>query len=239
MSDSLEALRAYKAEQKRKAEEREKPKANWFMWTEDGVKGSKRIDSVIARLLNEWAKDSPQYAKYGPPLIKNEHQAPGEKGYQRRALCTKELEGQCYACERHALKLPEDEGGWRLRTNFYINALVQYPGLDEPKVVIMSRNANASFVDDLLVELEDEGDISGANYRVRVTGEKNTTKWGLKRQSGEPFDLEGVEAYDLEATAVRHVAYEDQAEYYGAVYGNVGAPEQRKDESKTSVDADW
>jgi hypothetical protein len=241
--DALKELQQYKEDQKRKAAERERPKADWFMWTANGEKGGKKIDTVMGRFLNDWNTESELGAKNGAPILKVEHTAPGDQGYKRRALCTKELEGECYPCERHALRIEADKGGWKQRTNFYINALVEFPE-GAKKVVIMSRNANASFVDDLITELEDEKDISGANYRIKVTGEKTTTKWGLKRQSSEPFDVSAVEAYDLEELAVRHVPYAEQAEYFGAVYQSAGEPAPSGDSAPTAnsaaaADAEW
>lgn len=239
--DALKELQAYKDEQKRLAAERERPKANWFMWTATGDKGGKKIDTVMARFLNDWDASSTLGAKNGAPILKVEHTAPGDRGYMRRALCTKELEGECYACERHAMRNEADKGGWKQRTNFYINALVEFPEGGQ-KVVIMSRNANASFVDDLITELDDEGNISEANYRIKVTGEKTTTKWGLKRQKDDPFDIDSVEAFDLEELAVRHVPYAEQAEYYGAVYQTPGesAPaSQSEPENTANPDTEW
>lgn len=238
----LAALREYQDEQKRRAAERDRPKADWMIWTSHGEKGKgSSVDTVIARFLNDWNEDTPLFKANGAPILAVEHQAPGDKGFQRRALCTLDTEGQCFACERHALRLEEDKGGWKQRTNFYINALVDFG--DVQKVVIMSRNANASFVSDLLQELEDEGDISEANYRVKVTGDKTTTKWGLKRQK-EAFDVDGVVAYNLEEMALRAIPYDKQFEYYSAVYPIVGATDSGSSESITSqsaaaADADW
>ncbi len=234
----LAALKEYQEEQKRKAVERDRPKAEWMIWTNKGEKGARPVDTVMSRFLNDWNEDSDMFAKNGAPILAVEHQAPGDKGFQRRALCTLDSEGECFACERHAMRLEVDKGGWKQRTNFYINAYVDFG--EVKKVVIMSRNANASFVDDLLTELEDEGDISGSNYRVKVTGEKTTTKWGLKRQK-EVFDTDSVEAYDLEALALRAIPYSEQAAYYGAVYNIDGGSVATEVNSSSAIasDADW
>jgi hypothetical protein len=202
----LAGLKAYQQQEKEKAAARERPKADWFSWP-------KGVDTVVVRFLNDWAEDSEAFAKNGSPLLAVEHQAPGNDGFKRRALCTAD-DGACYACERHALDYKE---GWKQRTNLYINALVRFPDGKE-QVLVMSRNANSTFVTDLIQELEDEKDISGANYRVKVSGEKTTTKWSLKRLAEEPLDVSTVEAFDLNETALRDVPYEKQADYYGAVY---------------------
>lgn len=203
----LAGLKAFQQAEKEKAAARERPKADWFSWP-------KNVDTVKVRFLNDWSEDAEAFKTNGSPLLAVEHQAPGNDGFKRRALCTAE-EGSCYACERHALDYKE---GWKQRTNFYINALVQFPGEAEPKVLVMSRNANSTFVTDLIQELEDEGDISGANYRVKVSGEKTTTKWSLKRLAEDPLDVTSAEAFDLNETALREIPYEKQADYFGAVY---------------------
>lgn len=226
----LAGLKAYQQAEKEKAAARERPKADWFSWP-------KGVDTVKVRFLNDWAEDSDAFAKNGSPLLAVEHQAPGQEGYKRRALCTAD-DGSCYACERHAQDYTE---GWKQRTNFYINALVEFPGSDEKKVLVMSRNANSTFVTDLIQELEDEGDISGANYRVKVTGEKTTTKWGLKRLAEDPFDVSDAEVFNLEETALRDVPYEKQADYYGAVYKGPSAQGDApaQESATTTADAEW
>lgn len=224
----LAGLKAFQQAEKEKAAARERPKADWFSWP-------KGVDTVTVRFLNDWAEDSEAFTKNGSPLLAVEHQAPGPEGYKRRALCTAD-DDSCYACERHKANYQE---GWKPRTNFYINALVQFPDGTE-KVLVMSRNANSTFVTDLIQELEDEGDISGANYRVKVTGEKTTTKWGLKRLTSEPLDVSNAEAFDLNETALRDVPYDKQPDYYGAVYqGTADAPASTPSTSSAPADAEW
>lgn len=223
----LAGLKAFQQAEKEKAAARERPKADWFSWP-------KKVDTVKVRFLNDWAEDSEAFAKNGSPLLAVEHQAPGPDGFKRRALCTVE-DGSCYACERHSANYQE---GWKQRTNFYINALVQFPDGTE-KVLVMSRNANSTFVTDLIQELEDEGDISTANYRVKVTGEKTTTKWSLKRLTDEPLDVSAAEAFDLNETALREIPYEKQADYYGAVYQGSGEAPASAPSASGPADAEW
>lgn len=223
----LAGLKAHQQEEQEKAAQRDRPKADWFSWPKNGS-----YDTVVVRFLNDWAEETDAFKSNGSPLIAVEHQAPGPDGYKRRALCTAD-DGACYACERHQANYQE---GWKQRKNFYINALVQFPDGTE-KVCVMSRNANSSFVTDLIQELEDEGDISNANYRVKVSGEKTTTKWGLKRLTTEPFDVSKAEPFDLDETALRDIEYARQADYYGAVYrGEDSVPAQGSSEP---ADAEW
>jgi hypothetical protein len=147
-------------------------------------------------------------------------------------------EGACYACERHAQDYKE---GWRQRQNLYINALVQFEGETEPKVVVISRNANSSFVQALIEEAVDENTITDKNYKVTRVGEGTTTQWLLKGLKGSPFDDSKVEVFDLDETAIRDISYDKQAEYYGAVYQSAtaegGVPEQGK--APVPADAEW
>lgn len=231
----LAAIKAMQEEDARKAAERDRPKADWFKWPD-------RVNVATVRFLQELDPGAENYSEErGLGFIQVEHQAPGPDGYKRRANCTRESEGQCYACERHAMRLEEDEGGWRQRKNLYINALVQF-GSEEPKVMLMSRNANATFTNQLIQEAIDENTITDKNFRVTKTGEKTTTQWLLKPlPKEEPFDDSNATVFDLGETAVRKIAYDAQPDYYGAVYNvggaaSVSAPAQSSGSTDTSVD---
>lgn len=224
----LAAIRAYQQEQKEKAEARDRPKADWFKWP----KGVTQAEVLFLQEMDEGATGF--NADRGIGFIQVEHQAPGPDGYKRRANCTLETEGECYACERHAQDYKE---GWRQRTNLYINALVDFGQGEGPKPVVIQRNANSSFVQALIEEAVDENTITANNYRVTKVGEGTTTQWLLKGLK-DRFDDEKVEVFDLQETAIRKVPYEKQSEYYGAVYqspGTAGAT----DGGSTAADAEW
>jgi hypothetical protein len=231
----LQAIRAMQEEDKRKAAERDRPKAEWFKWPD------KSTSTATVRFLQELDESADNYSESrGLGFIQVEHQAPGPDGFKRRANCTAESEGQCYACERHAMRIEADQGGWRQRKNLYINALVSFGG-EAPKVMVMSRNANATFTNQLIEEAVDENTITAKNYKVTKTGEGTTTQWLLKALKDEPFSDSSVEVFDLAETAVRAIPYEKQAEYYGAVYGGgelatAGAPASG---GSTDTSAEW
>jgi hypothetical protein len=213
----LAGIRKFKEEQDAKREAMNRPKAEWFSWP-------KGVSTATVRFLQELDADATNYdSEMGLGIIAVEHQAPGPEGFKRRGLCTKDSEGECYACERHAARVEEDKGGWRQRTNLYINALVDF-GNGEKKVLVISRNFNASFTQALIEEAIDEQSIVDANFKITKTGEGTTTQWLLKRLKSEPFSTDGVEVFDLNETAVRKIDYDKQPEYYGAVYQNSDAP---------------
>lgn len=227
----LAAIKKYQEEQKQKAAERERPKADWFKWP-------KGVNVATALFLQEMDQEGSGYKEArGIGFIEVEHQAPGPDGYKRRASCTVDSEGQCYACERHSQNYKE---GWRQRTNLYINALVDFGQGEGPKPVVIQRNANSSFVQALIEEALEEGTITGTNYRITKVGEGTTTQWLLKALK-DRFDDAKVEVFDLDETAVRKVPYEKQADYYGAVYSEGGESDGDTPArgGNTSVDAEW
>lgn len=224
----LGAIRRYQDEQREKAEAANKPKGEWFKWP-------KGVNTATFKFMQELDEDASGYDENrGVGFIAVEHQAPGPEGYKRRGLCTIDDEGQCYACERHRQNYKE---GWRQRSNLYVNVAVRFDGESDFKPLIVSRNANSSFVQALVEEAVDEGTIRGFNYKVTRTGEGTSTSWLLKQLKGDPFDDSDLEVFDLDETAIRHIPYDKQAEYYGAVYS--GPDEDVEPASKADDDDSW
>ena len=206
ITKGLASIKRQQAEQRERAEASNRPKADWFKWP-------KGVNVATVRFLQELDAEMEGYREdRGVGFIATEHQAPGNDGWKRRALCTID-DGECYACERHK---QDYKAGWRQRQNLYINALVQF-GNDDPRVMIIQRNANSTFTQALIEEYEDEPSITSANYRITRTGEGTQTQWLLKRLKGEPFNDGSAEVFDLEQSAIRNVEYEKQPEYFAAV----------------------
>lgn len=226
----LAAIKKFKEEQAAKAAERERPKAEWL----SSVFPKKTGDVLEGRFLQELDVDMENYDESrGVGFIAVEHQAPGPDGYKRRAKCTID-DGECYACERHKA---DYKAGWKQRQNLYINFLAVVDG--EPKVFILSRNANSTFAESLIQEAIDEGSITNSMYRITKTGSGTQTQWLLKRlPKAELLDDSKVEVFDLNASAVREVEYAKQPEYYGAVYSE-GNTEDNAGEDKASMGNSW
>ena len=217
MANTIKGLASIKANQKaqqERAENANRPKAEWF-------KFPKGVTSVEVRFLQELDEDMQNYREdRGVGFIAVEHNAPGNDGWKRRGLCTSDGEDSpCYACARHR----EDyKAGWRQKQNLYINVLVK-TGDNEYKTMILTRNANSGFAQALIEEAVDESTITAVNYRITKTGEGTTTQWLLKPLKTEPFDDSNAEVFDLDKTAVREVEYDKHAAYYGEVFDDGSA----------------
>lgn len=229
MIKGLASIKANQKAQQERAEAANRPKGEWF-------KFQKGVSSVEVRFLQELDADMANYREdRGIGFIANEHNAPGNDGWKRRALCTAvDDDSACYACERHRA---DYKAGWRQKQNLYINVLVKVG--DEFKTMILTRNANSSFAQALIEEAVDEGTITAVNYRITKTGEGTTTQWLLKALKTEPFDDSNAEVFDLEKTALREVEYEKQADYYGAVFSDDSPSETPSAPTAESHDDEW
>lgn len=230
----LAAIKAHQEEEKAKQAARERPKATWFKWPND------QTTVATVRFLQEMDESAAGYREDRDlGVIAVEHQAPGPDGFKRRALCTAESEGDCYACERHAQDYTE---GWRQRKNFYINALISFNG-EAPEVMVISRNGNAAFTEQVVAEAIDENTITDKNFRITKVGTGTSTNWILKALPKDtPFDDTDVAVFDLNETALRNIEYSKQAEYYGAVYSGKtedSIESQSGSQTDSSADAEW
>lgn len=242
----LKGLAAFKAEKARISEEREareRPRANYFNWKHNKNKDDK--DVVYVRFLQEFDEGVEGFKpERGLPLSSVEHQAPGKQGYLRRANCTLESEGQCYACERHAEDRADAKAegrkelkGWGQKRNFYIWVLVDYRDGEGPQPVVISRGFNSSFVDDLVVEVEEDenNQITNKMFKITRTGTGKSTAWKIRvAKDVDLYDDTDAELIDLEEAVLRKIPYDDQPAYYGAVYKD-GDPIDSDEDAKPVV----
>jgi hypothetical protein len=245
MIKGLASIKANKQAQQERAQNANRPKAEWLssVFGVDKSGKTKRLGSTIeVRFLQELDAEMANYREdRGIGFIATEHQAPGNDGYKRRALCTisEEDGGECYPCERHKMNYKE---GWKQRQNLYINVLVKDG--NENKVYVLSRNGNSAFTDALIQEAVDESSITDAMYRITVSGSGTQTNWTLKRLPNAPLlDDSDVEIFDLDETVIRKVDYDKQPEYYGAVYQEDSVPSVEsstpRNASQGSADDEW
>ncbi len=213
MSTTITSLSDLKNRRKAKEaaeEQRNKPKANWFK--------IKNNETLAVRFLGELDENSPNYRpEHGTFLGAVEHQCPGPKGFLSRALDTTETdpEGRDYAVQMYK---KTGEADWRKRENFYINVAVDRGG-SKPEVEIMSRNLHSDFVDELVEFAEDnENSISDTTFEITRKGSGPQTKWKLKPSKTQELNVDGLEIWKLDEYAVRHIPYEEQAEFYGRNY---------------------
>jgi hypothetical protein len=188
-------------------------------------------ESVKIRFLQELDADSPTYNdKLGCGFIALEHTNP--KDYRRKALDTMDSEGRDWANEQHR---KDPKAGWKARTRLYINVLVD-DGKEEPYVAILSQGTSGKTITPTLIEYAGEiGSITNLMWRIKRNGSKTDTSYTIIPLSKDesPFDFSGLELFDLEKTAVRHVPYSEQEAFYN---GDTAGTDEV---SATSSNVDW
>ena len=198
-------------------------KARWVK-LEDG-------ESVKIRFLQELDPDSPSYNdKLGLGFIAVEHTNP--KDYRRKGLCSMDDQGKCYGCEQHR---KDYKAGWKGRTRLYINVLVD-DGKEEPYVAILSQGTSGKTITPTLIEYAGEmGSITNLMWRIKRNGSKTDTSYTIipLAKDETPFDFSGLELFDLEKTAVRHVPYAEQEAFY------MGTDNGSEESSASSSSVDW
>ncbi len=206
---------------RKKIKEREdrnsdREKATWFSTL---LKNS-HTGKLKIRFMQELTEDAELYREdWGLYLGATEHQAPGRDGFQARALDTEELEGADWAQEQH---IENPRLGWGKRENFYITVAVESfdIGTGEKVVVpaILSRPIGHEFVGKI-IQFNDESNgegITGKTYWLTRTGQKTETKWLIEeeRDPDKQIVFGDIAPYDLKETAVIHVPYDKQKEFY-------------------------
>lgn len=253
---SITGLAGFKAEKKRReeaAEERNRPKAEYFNWKFNKNKEDKNLAYV--RFIQEFDKDVDTFREdRGLPVMQVEHNAPGKEGFKRRANCTMD-DNECYACERHA----EDKAtaqvdadgkkklkGWGQKSNFYIWGLVDYQDGNGVKPVVLSRSFGSSFVEDLIEQVEEDENnrITDKMFKITKSGTGTETRWKVRPAKGvELFDDTDVEVLPLEDAVLRKIPYAEQPAYYGAVYKDGDAlddePAAAEPERKATGELTW
>jgi hypothetical protein len=210
----LAGLRKAREEQQEKEAARNRPKAEYFSWKENSK--APNPDQILVQFLQELDPSAAGYKEEaGLAVAVVEHEAPGPKGFQARATCTIDSEGQCYACER---KKADFQEGWKTKTNIYINALVDYNGKGDPKVVVISRNFNQSFAQQVLDIAVEDGTITDTVFKITKHGSGTQTVWVLSPTKQPVWSTEGHDLFDLKETVLRDISYEKQPEYFGRVY---------------------
>ena len=199
------------------------PKVRWLKLA-DG-------QSAKIRFVEELDEDSANYnPERGLALVVKEHVNP--KDYKRKAVDTMESEGRDWANEQHR---KDPKAGWKARTRLYINVLVD-DGKEEPYVAILSQGTSGKTITPTLIEYAGEiGSITNLMWRIKRNGSKTDTSYTVipLAKDESPFDFSGLELFDLEKTAVRHVPYAEQEAFY------TGDTSGADESSATSSNVDW
>lgn len=224
--DSLDAIRQRKAQ---RAEYANRKTANWL--------SNKILEkgAVTGQFLQEFSEESPHFdAEKGKGFVAIEHVSP--INFRRRGLCTRESLGECFGCEMNAANPGK---GWAQKDNAYVLFLADVgEGL---KTYVIQRNANSSFFDSLLVEIDDEGSITDSLYRITKTGEGKQTNWNLKRVKGDLRDASDAEVFTKD-DLVREIPYAEQPTFYDVVKGNSSDEDDDSEPQTSPKDAgalDW
>jgi hypothetical protein len=240
----LAAIRAFNESRAAAAKEREErskaPKIKYLSLT-DG-------QNVTIRFLQELDTESENYDPnrgVGTGIVEHVVWKPSER-QMLRASCSMDLEGKCYGCEM----LRAGDKAYAQKSNYYINALVDLMDGSAPEVMILSRGMGSTFFTALIEEAEDEGSITGINYKVGRRGTGTDTTWILKGLKTDPLDDSEVELYDIDKGVVRNYPYVatdtqvSQEDFYnGKTYQK--AEEKSADSytkpasSATDMDASW
>ena len=197
IAEGLDALKAAVETEKKDREER--PKVNWLS-LKDG-------QSVIVQPLQELEEGSPNYSpERGQAYIAYYHQSPYD--WQRQALCTKDEEDGCFACEINnkdvytaaevaAMRNPQVKAGdakpWYRRKRFYINFLVTDPQTGEQEVkAFHCSTTSQGILGDLLEFYSANGPITDYVFSLSRKGEDRATSYTLTlRLKDKPVSLEG------------------------------------------------
>jgi hypothetical protein len=178
-------------------------KAEWFKL--------KDKEAAVGVFAQEMDPDSPNYSeKRGVGIVAVEHSNP--QNFKRKALCTLEEEGRCWACEQHR---KDYKAGWKQKSRLYINFLLLDPKGDDHKMVVLSQGLSESQITPALFEQATEfGTITDRKFKIKRSGAGfNDTSYILTALVPHDVNLDDYEVYDLDKI-VRHVPYDQQAAHY-------------------------
>lgn len=180
----------------------DKVKAKWFS-LKDG-------EAVKVIFLQEMDEESENYSeKNGLGFLAVEHNAP--HNFRRKAECTIEDEGACFACEEHR---KDYKAGWKQKTKLYINVLVD-DGVNEPYPAILSQGNGPKSVTPSVIEQATEiGTITDKWFKIKRKGAGQTdTSYLLTPLGKHDKNVEDYEVFDLN-DAIRRVPYAQQQAHY-------------------------
>jgi hypothetical protein len=236
MSKSFkEVLKAKKEKQDRDS----RPKVEWF--------SLKNGETKYIRFLQEFDTDARNYdSTLGTALFLVEHVSPEE--WSRKALCSMEDEGRCFACEMDKQEpyqlLDEVDGNgnkkkrwhpWGQKSNFYV-----YVVDNKGDVKVMSRTTDGKLFDSLVEEIEENDDsLTDLTFKISK-GSANQNPWEVRKTTKEHFDLPDIpELVDLSSAVGLKVAYAEQRNFYlpGSKEATTSTESSRED--STAIGENW
>ena len=210
--EGLAAIRKYKEDQAARKAAAEANKINWLK-LEDG-------ETVKLWILQELDRGAENYhEENGIGLMATEHSNPDN--WRKKALCTASETERCLGCEKNK----EDwKAGWKQKSRIYLNVLVERKDGTREVAVMSQANGPRSVIGPMILSLAiEENTITNRWYTLQKQGEKKETTYNFTPSFKESKDVDPTEyadkLFDLHK-AVRHVAYEDQFDFYFAVDEN-------------------
>lgn len=197
-----------------------------------GLKDKEAVKLIFLQELDDESESFSEKNDLG--FIAVEHSNPDD--FKRKALCTLEEEGACWACERNRSLYKEDpeyKGGWKQRSRLYINVLVD-DSKEEPYVAVLSQGLSAKQITPALIEHAGEiGAISDKWFKMKRQGAGfSDTQYLLTPLAQHDKNVEDYELFDLN-NVVRHVPYAQQEAHY--LSGNeASAPVQESNGSSVA-----
>lgn len=216
-------------------ENAERPKVEWF-----GV-GGKHKNPVKVRFLQEFSEDSPSYdSTRGKILFLAEHTSPHD--FRRRAECTFDTEGKCFACEMNKVETRGTYNGeekpypWAQKTNMYT-----WVATEDGDLKVLSRPAPGTFFDQLHDFSQDDGEGSITNHEFKISkGAAKNDKWSLSVQLKTSFELPDLsELPDIESAVGRKIPYAEQKKFYIPEPKEEETPVVTKPSQASSQNYDW
>lgn len=199
INDKIERDEAAYQERKENAE---KPRARWF--------GLKDKQTVKVLFLQELDPDSENFSqKNDIGFLAIEHSNP--KNFKKKALCTIDDEGVCWACEQHQ---KDYKAGWKQKNRLYVNVLVD-DSEEEPYVAILSQGNGPKSVTPFLLEFAtDNGTITDKWYKIKRNGAGlSDTSYMLMPSTASKENVEDYTLFDLD-NVVYEVPYAQQEAHY-------------------------
>ena len=168
-------------------------------------------ESVKIGFLQELDENSDNYSSdAGTAFVAVEHSHP--ENFRRKALCTIDTDGRCWACEQDQ-KHPRE--GWKARGKLYANVVVDN-GSDAPYVAILSQGISGKSITTVLAQYaQDAGSVTDTQFRIKRTGKALSTQYSVSPvPKYEGYDPDNYELYDLERIVTSNIPYIDQEEFY-------------------------
>jgi hypothetical protein len=165
------------------------------------------------RFLQELDSSSPTYnPKAG--FLAVEHELPTD--FKKRALCSYDDEGRCWACEQHQADFKK----WRPKVKLYVNVAVEEKDDDDNtvwNVYVLSQGNGAKSVTPWLLDYAgDNGSITNKVFRIKRKGAgQKDTSYTLTPGPDDvtPYDVTQYELYDLDKV-VNDVPYDEQEKFF-------------------------